>query len=52
MEFSKQEFWNGLPFLPPGYLPDPGIEPEFPALQAAELLGKPLGLTGNIQFHC
>ena len=28
IEFSKQEYWSGLPFPPPGYLPDPGIEPE------------------------
>ena len=27
MEFSRQEHWNGLPFPPPGDLPDPGIEP-------------------------
>ena len=27
MEFSRLEYWNGLPFPPPGYLPDPGIEP-------------------------
>ena len=27
MEFSRQEYWSGLPFPPPGYLPDPGIEP-------------------------
>ena len=27
MEFSRQEFWNGLPFPTPGDLPDPGIEP-------------------------
>ena len=25
--FSRQEYWNGLPFLPPGDLPDPGIKP-------------------------
>ena len=25
--FSRQEYWSGLPFPPPGYLPDPGIEP-------------------------
>ena len=25
--FSSQEYWSGLPFLPPGDLPDPGIEP-------------------------
>ena len=26
-EFSRQEYWSGLPFLTPGDLPDPGIEP-------------------------
>ena len=29
IEFSKQEYWNGLPFPSPGYLPDPGIEPRW-----------------------
>ena len=28
MGFSRQEYWNGLPFLPPGNLPNPWIEPE------------------------
>ena len=27
MEFSRQEYWSGLPFPPPGGLPNPGIEP-------------------------
>ena len=27
LEFSRQGYWSGLPFPPPGYLPDPGIEP-------------------------
>ena len=27
MKFLSQEYWSGLPFPPPGYLPDPGIEP-------------------------
>jgi len=27
MGFSRQEYWNGLPCPPPGYVPDPGIEP-------------------------
>ena len=27
MGFSRQEYWSGLPCLPPGDLPDPGIEP-------------------------
>ena len=34
MEFSRQEYWNGLPFPSPGDLPEPGMEPESPALQA------------------
>ena len=34
MGFSKQEYWSGLPFPSPGVLPDPGIEPRSPALQA------------------
>ena len=34
MEFSRQEYWSGLPFPSPGYLPNPGIEPESPSLQA------------------
>ena len=32
--FSRQEYWSGLPFPSPGDLPDPGIEPRSPALQA------------------
>ena len=32
--FSRQEYWNRLPFPPPGDLPDPGIESASPALQA------------------
>ena len=28
--FFRQEYWSGLPFPPPGYLPDPGIEPTSP----------------------
>ena len=46
MEFSRQEYWSGLPFPSPGDLPDPGIEPRSPALQADALLpelpGKPI----------
>ena len=33
MEFSRQEYWNGLPFLSPGDLPDLGVQPWSPALQ-------------------
>ena len=45
MEFSKQEYWIGLPFPTLGDLPDPGIKPKSPALQVdsllSELPGKP-----------
>ena len=34
MEFSRQEYWNELPFPSPGDLPDPETEPRSPALQA------------------
>ena len=34
MGFSMQEYWSALPCLSPGDLPDPGIEPASPALQA------------------
>ena len=43
MEFSRQEYWDGLSFLPPGDLPDPGIEPGSPALQADSLPSEPPG---------
>ena len=46
MGFFRQEYWNGLPFPSPGDLPDPGIEPMSPSLQAdslpSELPGKSL----------
>ena len=38
MEFSRQEYWSGLPFPSPGDLPDPGIKPGFPVLQAEDML--------------
>ena len=43
MGFSRQEYWSGLPFPSPGDLPDPGIEPGAPALQADSLLSEPPG---------
>ena len=39
--FSRQEYWSGLPFPSPGDLPDPGIEPGSPALQADALTSEP-----------
>ena len=44
--FSSQEYWSGLPFSSPantGDLPDPGLGPGFPALQADSLLTEPPG---------
>ena len=43
LEFSRQEYWSGLPVPSPGDLPDPGIEPGSPALQADSSLSEPLG---------
>ena len=43
MKFSRQEYWSGLPFASPRDLPNPGIEPGFPALQAESLLSEPPG---------
>ena len=44
MGFPRQEYWSGFPFPSPGDLPNPGIEPSSPALQAdslsTELQGK------------
>ena len=41
MEFSRQEYWSGLPFPSPGDLPDPGIDPKSPALQVDSLTAEP-----------
>ena len=41
--FSRQEYWSGLPCPPPGNLPNPGIEPRPPELQADSLPSEPLG---------
>jgi len=35
------EYWSGLPFTSPGDLPNPGMEPRSPALQADSLLSEP-----------
>ena len=43
MESSKQEYWSGLPFPPPGDLPDPGIEPVSPALAGGFFTAEPPG---------
>ena len=43
MGFSRQEYWSGLPFLSPGDLPNPGMEPKSPALEADALPTEPPG---------
>ena len=43
MGFSRQEYWSGLSFPSPGDLPDPGIRPRPPALQADSLPSEPPG---------
>ena len=43
MEFSRQEYWSGLPFPFPGELPDPGIEPSSPALAGEPFTALPPG---------
>ena len=43
MEFSRQEYWSGFPCPPPRDLPNPGIKPESPVLQADSLRSEPLG---------
>ena len=47
MGFSRQGYWSGLPFPSPGDLPDPGIEPGSPVLQADALPSEPLGKPGS-----
>ena len=55
MGFSRQEYWSGLPFPSPGDLPNPGIEPGSPALQAdaltAELSKKGYLITFRHHFY-
>ena len=43
MGLSRQEDWSGLPFAPPGDLPDPGIKPGSLVLQVDSLLSEPPG---------
>ena len=57
MGFSRQEYWSGLPFPSPRNLPDPGIEPGSPALQADALPSKPpeksfISFRRSVFFSC
>ena len=51
MGFSGQEYWSGLPFPSPGDLPDPGIEPRSPALQADALPSESPGMLNVVVFN-
>ena len=55
VEFSRQEYCSGLPFPSPGDLPDPGIKPRSPSLQAdalpSEPPGKPMSIGSSNQCH-
>ena len=55
MGFPRQEYWNGSPFPSPGDLPNPGIEPGSPTLQAdalpSEPPGKPVRSTKILNRH-
>ena len=45
--FPRQEYWSGLPFPPPGDLPDPGIKPSSPELVGRFFTTEPAGKTTN-----
>ena len=47
IEFSRSEYWSGQPFPSPGDLPNPGIEPRFPALPVDSLPAEPPGKPKN-----
>ena len=51
MGSPRQEYWSGLPFPYPGGLPNPGIEPRSPALQAVSLLIEPPVKMGLVDVH-
>ena len=52
MGFSRQEYWSGLSLPSPGDIPDPGIEPRSPALQADALPSEPPGTKSRPQRLC
>ena len=51
MGFSRQEYWSGLPFPSPGDLPDTGIKPRSPTLQADDLTSAPPGKPLNTRIQ-
>ena len=51
MEFSKPEYWSGLPSSSPGDLPDPGVEPRSSTLQADSLHMQPFQWRTSLEFQ-
>ena len=51
MGFSRQEYWSGLPFPSPEDLPNPGIEPRSPTLEADTLTSEPPGKPFTFTFR-
>ena len=52
MEFSRQEYWRGLPSPSPGDLPDSGIEPAFLTSPTQAAGSLPLVPLGNLKVFC
>ena len=50
MEFSRQEYWSGLPFPPPGDLPKPGFKPKSPVSPALQVESLPIEAPGKPHF--
>ena len=51
MGFPRQEYWSGLPFSPPGDLPDPGMKSVFPALAGGFFTAEPAGQQEVLNVH-
>ena len=51
MGFSRQEYWNGLPYPPPGDLPDPGFKPASSALAGRFFITEPSGKPSTVAAH-
>ena len=51
MWFPRQEYWSGLPFAPPGYLPEPGVKPVSPALAGEFFTTEPPGKPNELHAY-
>ena len=52
MEFSRQEYWSGVPFPSPGDLPDPGIKPRAPAYEGGFFTFWATREAQNVEYNC